>query len=273
MKAPLQSALLLAIAAALLRVSLLSDICLRYVKPGLQPWLVATGFVLLATGILSALHAVAAARRPRPAHPEDGRPGHGGPEDGEAPRPAAEDGCGHHHGHAQGPRIAWLLALPALTLLLFAPPALGSYTASRDSASIVAEVERFEALPPGAAPLALAEFIARVQQDEKKSLAGRTVVMQGFVTPRTDGAWDLSRLLVACCAADSQSLTVTVHGMPAPPADSWVRVSGTWHPEGTLGTPGAALALDATEVRPIPEPRLPYLDRAPVLTPDGTEPG
>ncbi|MER7486561.1 hypothetical protein ABTY20_11810 [Streptomyces sp. NPDC126497] len=39
----------------------------------------------------------------------------------------AEDGHGHVHFHAGGPRVTWLLALPAAALLLFPPPAPGSY--------------------------------------------------------------------------------------------------------------------------------------------------
>ncbi len=245
----LRSGLLLVTGTAVLRVSLVSDICLRYVKPGMQPLLVATGFVLVAGGLLGVHRAEQAAARRRATRQDP---------------PPARDGHDHEHEHEHTPRVAWLLLLPALALLLFAPPALGSYTASRDTAAPVEEYEEFAPLPrQGAVPLTLTEFTARVRQDEERSLAGRTVVMQGFVTPRADGTWDLSRLLIACCAADARTLTVTVHGAAAPPADTWVRVTGAWHPGGTFGTAGAAVALDVTEVVPTPAPPLPYLDRAP----------
>lgn len=249
---------MLLIGAGLLRASLFSDISLRYVKEGLQPFLIASGFVLLATGLLGALSSGLFSLQH--GFPRADRKASVDRHGDLAPPPASEDG----HDHSQGPRVAWLLFPPAVALLLFAPPALGSYTAARDSEVVVATYERFPALSAaGPAPLSLTEFIGRAQQDKKGSLEGRSVLMQGFVTPRGDGTWDLTRHLIACCAADSQSLKVTVHGVPAPRADSWVRVTGTWHPAGALGTPTAALAVDATDVQTIPEPPLPYIDRPP----------
>ncbi|MFI0982057.1 hypothetical protein ACH4SP_34245 [Streptomyces sp. NPDC021093] len=56
---------------------------------------------------------------------------------------------------------------------------------------------------------------------------------------------------------------VTVHGAQAPPADTWAKVTGTWHPGGTPGTTSASLALDASSVERIPAPASPYADRAP----------
>ncbi|MFD4985461.1 TIGR03943 family putative permease subunit [Streptomyces sp. NPDC058374] len=258
MRPPLQSALLLLISAGLLRVSLFSDISLRYVKEGLQPFLVASGFILLATGLLGVItsglfslgHGLPHAGRKRAVSRRGDVP----------PPPASEDG----HDHSRGPRVAWLMFPPAVALLLLAPPALGSYTAARDTEVVVATYERFPPLSAaGPAPLSLTEFIGRAQQDKKGGLEGRSVVMQGFVTPRGDGTWVLTRHLIARCAADSQSLKVTVRGVPAPREDSWVRVTGTWHPAGRLGTPTAALAVDATTIHTIPEPPLPYTDRPP----------
>ncbi|MFG2758005.1 TIGR03943 family putative permease subunit [Streptomyces wuyuanensis] len=247
MRRTFQPLLLLLTGAGVLRVSLFSDIGLRYVKEELQPFLVASGIILCALGVIGARH--------------DGLPvlaRHDGPRADAAPEPT------HGHDHSHGPRIAWLLLPPALALLLFAPPALGSYSATRDNPKIVEDYEHFEPLPAhGPVPLSLTEFIARVQQQEQQHLKGRTVLLQGFVTPGENGTWDLTRLLFSCCAADAQSLSVTMHGAKAPPADSWVRVSGTWHPGGTLGTTSAALALDVTSVQGIPEPPVPYLDRAP----------
>ncbi|MER7661574.1 TIGR03943 family protein [Streptomyces sp. NPDC096193] len=246
-----QSLLLLITGAAVLRASLFSDLCLRYVKEGLRPYLVITGFVLVLVGLLGVLRDVLpfAARQ----RAETGQQSDGAPSDG--------------HDHARGPLTSWLLLPPALALLFFAPAALGSYTAARTSPMVVEHYERFERLPAGAAPLSLTEFIARAQQDDRKSLQGRTVLLSGFVTPRKDGTWGLTRLQVACCAADSQSLSVTMHGVQAPPADTWVEVSGTWHPVGELGTRTAALALDVTSLKRVSPPSTPYLDRAPVPGP------
>ncbi|GGO98834.1 TIGR03943 family putative permease subunit [Wenjunlia tyrosinilytica] len=250
MRRPFQALLLLLTGAGVLRVSLFSDIGLRYVKEGLQPFLVASGLALCALGLIGV-------RRDGLALFERGQ-GH----DGAHSDAVIQSSHGHDHSH--GPRIAWLLLPPALALLLFAPPALGSYTATRNNPKIVEDYDRFEPLPAhGPAPLSLTEFIARAQQDDEQSLKGRTVLMQGFVTPGKDGTWDLTRLLVSCCAADSQSLTVKMHAVKAPPADTWVKVTGTWHPRGALGTTSAALALDVATVQRIAEPPIPYIDRAP----------
>ncbi|MFE9399235.1 TIGR03943 family putative permease subunit [Streptomyces flavidovirens] len=251
MKPILQPMLLLLIGAAILRVSLFSDICLRYVKEGLQPFLIASGFVLVCFGLAGALHhGLRFIRR---------RESTSSAPTGTAPVPDE-----HEHDHADVPGIAWLLAASALVLLMFAPPALGSYTAARDSPKVVEDYDHFKRLPEqGPVRLSLTEFTARVQQDRAKSLRGRTVVLSGFVTPGKNGTWDLTRLLVACCAADSQSLTVTMHGVPAPPPDTWVKVTGTWHPSGALGTASAALALDVRSLERIPQPLSPYQDRPP----------
>ncbi|MFJ4877184.1 TIGR03943 family putative permease subunit [Streptomyces sp. NPDC088745] len=281
-----QPLLLLVLGTAVLRISLFSDVCLRYVKESAQPFLIATGFLLAALGLVGVARDVVPRVRKRVAGKgaEELAPsGAGGP----APRAGAPqdvpghegDGGGgthgeeHGHDHSRGPRVAWLLLPPALLLLLLAPPALGSYTASRDQPQLVQDYGRFDPLPAAGrpVPLSLTELVARLQQDGSGSLKGRTLVVQGFVTPVRDpagdkaGTWRLTRLLVSCCAADSQSLSVTVHGAQAPPADAWVRVTGTWRPGGTFGTTSASLALDAASVTRVPDPANPYLDKAPAL--------
>ncbi|OKK04343.1 hypothetical protein AMK26_13275 [Streptomyces sp. CB03234] len=251
MRRHIQAALLLLTGSAVLHISLLSQVYLRYVKEGLRPFLIASAVLLLALGLISAVRdgLPFAPRRP------DDEP--------------LDDGHGHGHGDG-GPRVAWVLFLPVLALLLYAPPALGSYTAARETDNLIAPVSEFRPLPDAdPAPLALSGFIARVQQDRDRSLAGRTVLMTGFVTPANprakDGTWYLTRLVVSCCAADSQSLRIRVYGRPAPSADTWVTVTGTWHPGGggELGTATAAVALDARTVERVPEPVSPYQDTPP----------
>lgn len=258
MRRHVQTALLLLTGSAVLHISLLSQVYLRYVKESLRPFLIASAVLLLVLGVVSAVR--------------DGLPFAPRRETDAEVADKVDDGHGHGHahGHDGGPRVAWVLFLPVLALLLYAPPALGSYTAARETDNVVAPVSEFEPLPAaGPAPLALSGFIARVQQDRDRSLAGRTVRMTGFVTPAEDGTgtWYLTRLVVSCCAADSRSLRVRVHGRPAPPADTWVTVTGTWHPGGggELGTAAAAVALDARTVERVPEPVDPYHDSAPPL--------
>ncbi|MFH8802337.1 TIGR03943 family putative permease subunit [Streptomyces sp. NPDC017936] len=244
--------LLLLTGGAVLRITLFSELYLRYVQTGLRPYLIVSGAVLVLLGVVTA---VLRTRTPD----EDGP-------DGEAHGP---DGVGHGHdgdahGHAHhspGPRLAWLLALPALALLLFPPPALGSYSADREAARRAAQgVGTFPALPAGdPVPLTLSEFSSRAIYDSGRSLAGRTVRLTGFVTHGDDGVWYVTRLAVACCAADATTGKAEVRGADALPVDTWVTVTGTWHPEGAPGSDEAwPPVLDAVTVTRVEQPADPY---------------
>ncbi|WP_327744397.1 TIGR03943 family protein [Streptomyces europaeiscabiei] len=236
--------LLLLCGAAILRVSLFGELYLRYVQPGLRPFLIVSGVLLVVLGTTAGVRALRTGGDHKPDE------GHGG-------------GHGHDHGPG-GPRVARLLAVPALALLLFPPPALGSYSADRETAEYAARgVGTFPALPEGEpVELTLGEFSSRAVYDSKRSLKGRTVRMTGFVTHGDDGTWYLTRLLVSCCAADAGPYKVEIRGADAPAADAWVTVTGTWHPEGE---PGSAKAwppvLDAGSVRRVAEPANPYEKR------------
>ncbi|GAA3298484.1 hypothetical protein GCM10020295_34130 [Streptomyces cinereospinus] len=82
------------------------------------------------------------------------------------------------------PKVAWLLFLPALSLLFYAPPALGAFTASRETPKAVAQEEHFDPLPTASPlPMTLTDFTQRVQQDRERAIQGRTVQLTGFVTP------------------------------------------------------------------------------------------
>ncbi|MBQ1092703.1 TIGR03943 family protein [Streptomyces sp. B93] len=241
--------LLLLTGAAVLRISLFSELYLRYVQPGLRPYLVVSGVALV---LLGAVLAVVAARRPD------------GEEDGDGHDPDQDQDQGHGHSHGHSPRVAWLLTLPALALLLFPPPALGSYSAEREAAQRAAQgVGTFPGLAAGdPVDLTLGEFASRAIYDSERSLSGRTVRMTGFVTRDGDGTWYLTRLSVACCAADAATAKAEVRGVTAPPTDSWVTVTGTWRPEGALGDEEAwPPVLDATDVETVTEPANPYEKR------------
>ncbi|MFJ4423412.1 TIGR03943 family putative permease subunit [Streptomyces bobili] len=238
-----QVALLVLSGVGLLRTSLFTEAYLRYVKEGMRPLLIASGVLLILLGVAEAW---SAGRRPE------------------------TEGDSHDHGHDHSgvPRVAWLLFLPALSLLFYAPPALGSYTASREAPKAVAVVDEdgFEPLPATSPlPITLTDFTQRVQQDEARSIEGRTVRMTGFVTPAGGGeGWYLTRIMLSCCAADAQSVKVRVYGVEAPKADTWVTVTGTWHAQGTLGTPSAAVALDGRTVGKIERPVNGYTDALPL---------
>jgi uncharacterized repeat protein (TIGR03943 family) len=253
---PVQALLLALSGLGLLQATLFSDLYLRYVKEGMRPLLVASGVVLLALGAAEGWSCAARLRRApaaggSPASPGD-TPDHG-----------------HDHGHGP-PWVAWLLFLPALSLLFWAPPALGAYTASRETpqAVPVTDQDDFDPLPATSPlPLTLGDFTRRVQQDRSRAVQGRTVLMAGFVTPDGSGdGWYLTRLILNCCAADAQSVKVRVHGVAAPKADTWVAVTGTWHPSGTLGTSSAEAGLDARTVERIARPSNGYTDGPPLVT-------
>ncbi|MFE9449930.1 TIGR03943 family putative permease subunit [Streptomyces sp. NPDC006739] len=243
MRRPVQALLLVLTGLGLLHAALFSDLYLRYVKQGLRPALVASGVLLLLLGLAGAVL----------------ERGHG------------EEHGGHAHGHDHSavPRVAWLLFLPALSLLFHAPPALGAYTAARAATKAVKAEKRFDPLPAASPlPMTLTGFTARVQQDRTRAIRGRTVTMTGFVTPSgQDGGWYLTRIIFTCCAADSQSVKVRVYGTDSPPANSWVAVTGTWHPQGALGTRAAAAALDARHTESVAQPVNAYTDDLP-LTPN-----
>ncbi|MEG8279701.1 TIGR03943 family putative permease subunit [Streptomyces sp. AHA2] len=244
-----QVSLLVLSGLGLVHASLLSDLYLRYVKEGMRPFLIASGFLLLLLGVAEAM----SYRRPG---------GHDEP--GEDHGPGDVDG----HDHSGMPRVAWLLLLPALSLLLYAPPALGAYTAAREAPRPVKERNDFDPLPATSpVPLTLTEFTSRVQQDRDLGIKGRSVLMTGFVTPAGGGGdWYLTRLVLNCCAADAQTVKVRIHGAAELPADTWVSVTGTWHPGGTLGTRSAPVALDAHSVRKVPRPVNAYTDALPLPT-------
>ncbi|MFJ9543890.1 TIGR03943 family putative permease subunit [Streptomyces sp. NPDC101225] len=232
--------LLLLVGAAVLRISLFSALYLRYVQSGLRPYLIASAALLVLLGVAAGVRAA------REVPDED------------------EDPHDHGHAHTTGPRLAWLLVLPAAALLLFPPPALGSYSAAREDAQRAAQgVGTFPALPTGdPVDLSVAQFSSRAVYDSGHSLKGRTVRLTGFVTHADGDTWYVTRLLVSCCAADATTSKVQVRGADAPPTDTWVTVTGTWHPKGRLGMSAAwPPVLDAKTVRQVKQPSDPYEKR------------
>ncbi|MFF3190718.1 TIGR03943 family putative permease subunit [Streptomyces misionensis] len=259
MKRSFQAGLLVLCGLGLLHISVVTDLCLRYVKESMRPLLIASGVVLVLLGIAGAV----LDRRGR-RDSEEHAHGHGhehpnGHED--------EDEHAHAHDHSAMPRVAWLLLLPALSLLFYAPPALGAYTAARQPAKPVARQGAFDPLPATSPlPMTLSDFTSRVRQDRSRAIKGRTVTMTGIVTPHGKDGWDLTRIIINCCAADAQSVKVRIYGGPVLAADTWVSVTGSWHPAGTLGTGSAQVALDARTVTKVPRPVNGYQDALPLPT-------
>ncbi|MEU4303263.1 TIGR03943 family putative permease subunit [Kitasatospora aureofaciens] len=124
----------------------------------------------------------------------------------------------------------------------------------------------FPPLPPqGTLALSLTDFTSRAVWDDKESLRGHSVRLEGFVTPKPGGMWQLSRVIVSCCAADARVVDVEIHGFGTPQANTWVTVTGVWRPTAGTRVP----ALDATGLTVIPQPKNPYRDAPPA---PGTRP-
>ena len=268
MRRPLQVTLLVLSGLGLLHASLFTDLCLRYVKPSMRPMLVVSGFLLILLGIAEAWS------RRKPGTDENHTGHHHMDHDhmghdhiGQHHTEHPEEHMGHNH--SKVPRVAWLLFLPALSLLFYAPPALGAYTASRAATKAVPVQDSFDPLPATSPlPITLTDFTTRVQQDRKQAIKGRTVQMAGFVTPGKGSTyWDLTRIMISCCAADAQSIKVRVYGIPALAANTWVTITGTWHASGTLGTRSARAALDGVTVEKVAKPVNAYQDALPFGSP------
>ncbi len=261
----MQAVLLILLGGATLRISL-TDIYLRYVKDAMQPFLIATGVIIAALGVMMLVDVI---RNPRPA-PAPVTAGDGESSGLGSDDPGANDVRTDDHGaHDQdGPgehahlRVAWLMLLPVLAIFLVAPPALGAFSAARDPGRVSAPVNYdWPALPDDpVVELSVAEFSQRAIWDESRSLAGREVMLVGFVTPLVDGepsgaSWYVTRHSMACCAADAVASKVAVFGAPPLPSDTWIRVVGQWRPvEGTDSIP----EMTAESVEQIKPPRNPY---------------
>jgi len=200
-----QAVLLLLVGGTLLKIGLLGTY-VRYVKPGLLPLLLAGGIALVAVAGATLWSHVGAAGR-------------------------AERSHGDHDAHGES-RVGWLLLVPTLALLLFAPPALGSFQADRNGTALSSQAESdFVPLPDGdPVRLSLLEYASRAVFDEGRSLAGRRVVLSGFVILRPGAQPYLARMVVSCCAADARPIKVGLDGSLPPElsADEWVEVEGSF---------------------------------------------
>jgi uncharacterized repeat protein (TIGR03943 family) len=147
-------------------------------------------------------------------------------------------------------------------LLLVAPPALGSFAASRQaSPAAPSGGDPGGAFPPlaepvgGAVPLPVSEFVTRALYDQGRSLAGARVRLLGFAAPEEGGGYLLTRFNLFCCAADGQAYQVEVRGDGASrPADQWLVVEGRWLPQRVfagIAPSGVVPVLKVDSVTPV----------------------
>jgi uncharacterized repeat protein (TIGR03943 family) len=182
---------------------------LRYVREGLRPFLIAAGVCLVAVAIATLI--------PELRHRE-----------ADVPEPDHHD---HGAGEHKEPRVSWLMVLPALALLLVAPPALGSDAANRNGTALgTAATSDFPPLPRGdPAQIAVLDYASRAVFEGGKSIGSRRVELTGFVVVGEHGQLFLARMILTCCAADARPIKVALGGdVPEYGKDTWIRVVGRY---------------------------------------------
>lgn len=227
-----ESLLLGAMGVAALVLAVGGD-ALVFIRPGLVPYLFASGVVLVMLAVAPGVRTA-----------------------GEA-----------DHQHSR--RAPWLVLAPLLVLLVVAPGPLGASAAGRAQRAVEPQTGTY---PPvgrqvaGAVPMTLAEYTSRAVDDPDRSLTGVPVRLTGFVVKAKDGkGFLLSRFTIFCCAADAEIQQVLVTGSTASfPVDSWVTVTGTWPPSSV---PAGASSdpdhqplpeISATSVVQVKRPHAPY---------------
>jgi uncharacterized repeat protein (TIGR03943 family) len=253
----LHGLILLLVGGALLKITITGDY-VRYVKAGLRPYLVAAGIVLVAVAVVSLLSRAGARR----AGSDDHGAGSDDHEDG------SDDGHGDDDGHGHRPGrgwldVAWLLVLPMTALLLVAPSALGSYSASRSGTALgVAQSSDFPPLPSGdPVRVSVLDYASRAVFDHGRSLADRQVTLSGFLLAQP-GGWYLTRMVITCCAADAQPIKVGLTGsVPGGlSANEWLEVTGQYTAKVDHdGVNGETIPyLDVASTRPVAAPKQQY---------------
>ncbi|AZQ40590.1 TIGR03943 family protein [Streptomyces cyaneochromogenes] len=230
-----QSAVLFLLGASLLHAGT-TDLYLRYVKQGLRPLVLVAGAVLIAAAVATIWYERKRAGRRDP----------GGAQD---------------HVHPE-PRVSWLLVLPLLALILVAPPALGSYSATRTGTALQ-EPLAYPALPAAdPLPLSVVDYAGRAVYDHGRTLRDRRVRLTGFLALDPDGTPYLVRMALNCCAADAQPVKVALTGQVPPvlQPDTWLQVTGTYTPRRAEDpvNGGPIPFIEVTEAKPVAAPKDPY---------------
>ncbi|SHF41995.1 TIGR03943 family putative permease subunit [Streptoalloteichus hindustanus] len=281
MRRETQNLVLALLGGALLKIAW-NGTYLRYVKPGLLPWLVATGVVMVALAVVAIVRDLRAARTggavPAPACADGGEHGQeaGAAHEERAtagePHPTADghgQGHGHDHGHRE-PRSPWLLLLPVLAIFLVAPPALGADAVNRAGAGNDPGTRQeargsavFPPLPEGEAiPMPIGEVVTRTVWDDSGTLDNRTIKITGFLVRRDDGRRVLARMVIRCCAADASPRTIVLAGRDAELAayspDTWLEVVGRVVPGSGRTSADHTPTLTVESARPVAAPADPY---------------
>jgi uncharacterized repeat protein (TIGR03943 family) len=237
-----QAAVLFLLGAAVLHAGS-TDLHLRYVKAGLRPLLLVAGIVLIVTALATVWYEL------RPHTPKN--------------RPSREHDDRRGHAHHE-PGVSWLLVLPLLALILVAPPALGSYSATRTGTALQ-EPLGFPALPAGdPLQLGVVDYAGRAVYDHGRLIGDRRIKITGFITLDVNGTPYLTRMVLNCCAADAQPVKIGLTGQlpPVLQPDAWLEVTGTYTGKQTKDpvNNGVIPFVDVSRARPAHAPDNPYED-------------
>lgn len=227
MRRPAQAVTLLLLGGTLAKL-VLGGGYLRYVRTWMAVPLLVTAATLVALAVLTLVAEARARAAGRPSAPDDGH--------------------GHDHG-PDGARIGWLLVVPALAVLLLAPPGIGSYTAGRTGTALQPPSGGYPPLPAGnPVPLPVLDYADRAVFDHGRTLGTRPVVLTGFITTAGPGRLYLTRMVITCCAADARPVKVRLAGdIPATlTANTWLQATGTYDHH--------------TDTDPVDDTPIPYLD-------------
>ena len=245
MRRETQNILLVLLGGALLKIAL-NGTYLNYVKPGLQPWLILSGAIMVLLAGIAIVTDILKARRAAAAVREHDDHGHG-----------------HSHGAA---RSAWMLLMPVLAIFLVAPPALGADSVNRAGGRTVASEQRQDQViktkfPPLAAgsvvPMRMADVATRAAWDSTNSLNGRTLELTGFVVHDAAGVY-VARLVITCCAADAMPVKARLVGAEGLADDEWITVTGEVRPNSAVQANNYVPVFDMTTVKKIGTPSDPY---------------
>jgi uncharacterized repeat protein (TIGR03943 family) len=242
-----QSAVLFLLGASLLHAGS-TDLYLRYVKAGLRPLLLVSGAVLVAAALATVWYERRSARQKKDSSTSSTP---------STPNPPAE----HEHAHRE-PWVSWLLVLPLFALILVAPPALGSYSATRTGTALQ-EPLAYPALP-AADPLRMSvvDYAGRAVYDRGRTLQGRRIELTGFLALEGDGTPYLVRMALNCCAADAQPVKIALTGNipPVLQPDTWLRITGEYSGRRTKDpvNGGPIPFIQVTKATPVSTPKDPY---------------
>ncbi|MGA9870945.1 MAG: TIGR03943 family protein [Rhodococcus sp. (in: high G+C Gram-positive bacteria)] len=224
-----QNVLLVLVGGAMVKIALDGSF-VRYVKPSLHPYLLASGALIVVLALAAIVRDVS----------------RGGP-----PHEGSDE-----EGHTHSSRPYSLLMIPAALILFVAPPALSvSSVSDRVAESGPLERTAFAPLPDGEAPeVPMLDVVQRAARDTTGSLDGREITVTGMPVDNPDGGVDLARILIICCAADARS--IRIH-LDKPPTSEWQQ--GEWlRVRGTVGKSSPATGnvptMTVTGVEQIPAP-------------------